>query len=76
MSSSELLLANSPKCGVSSTDLYMGVSLSMSSDGSWIGIVRWRIGEEGRELLLLVGELILLFVSPVEIVGDVVGNLS
>lgn len=54
----------------------MGVSLSMSSDGSWIGIVRWRIGEEGRELLLLVGELILLFVSPVEIVGDVVGNLS
>lgn len=48
----------------------------MSSDGSWIGIVRWRIGEEGRELFLLLGVLVLLCVSPAEMVGDVVENLS
>lgn len=48
----------------------------MSSDGSWIGIVRWRMGEEGRELLLLVGVLALLFISPADMVGDVVENLS
>lgn len=48
----------------------------MSSDGSWIGIVRWRMGEEGRELLLLLGVLVLMFVSPAEMVGDVVENRS
>lgn len=48
----------------------------MSSDGSWIGIVRWRMGEEGRELLLLLGVLVLVFISPADMVGDAVENLS